>query len=109
MMRSFLYFMIALLLCSRAVAMDGETARQILSQKCYKCHGPDSEAREAELRLDTREGAFAMSDGRAAVVPGKPRQSTLIQRITVKDPAERMPPADSTLSLSPDEIEQLEQ
>ena len=46
--------------------------RPILSNKCFACHGPDSAARKAKLRLDTKLGAFApLRDGSFAIVPGK--------------------------------------
>ncbi len=69
--------------------------RPILSDKCFHCHGPDSEKREAELRLDTREGAVE-----TAVVPGQPDESELIARITSDDESARMPPAESKLALT---------
>ena len=82
--------------------------RPILSDKCFACHGPDGNKREADLRLDTEEGAFAAlkeSPGQFALVAGKPEESALYHRITSQDPGELMPPPESNLSLSPQEIE----
>ena len=66
--------------------------RPILSDKCYRCHGPDSAARKASLRLDVRDMAIMQHDGAAAIVPGDPEASLVYQRITAEDPADRMPP-----------------
>jgi hypothetical protein len=66
--------------------------RPILSGNCFYCHGPDPKHREADLRLDNREGATADLGGYAAIIPGKPDESTLIKRVTSKDPDEHMPP-----------------
>ncbi len=66
--------------------------RPILSGNCFYCHGPDPKHREADLRLDVREGATADLGGYAAIVPGKPDESTLIKRVTSHDADERMPP-----------------
>ncbi|MEK6238164.1 MAG: DUF1553 domain-containing protein [Planctomycetales bacterium] len=80
--------------------------RSVLSNRCFKCHGPDETNREAELRLDTSEGVFAPAEsGKRAVVPGKPDASELLNRLTAADPDERMPPADSGDPLSPGEIQ----
>lgn len=81
--------------------------RPILSNNCFFCHGPDEKHREADLRLDTKAGAFHRVDGVAAVVPGKVEESTLIERILSTDADVRMPPADSGKTLKPAEIELL--
>ena len=81
--------------------------RPILSDKCYRCHGPDANARQADLRLDTKDGLFADLGGYAAVVPGNSHESELIRRITSPDEDERMPPGESKLRLSPAEIDTL--
>lgn len=69
--------------------------RPILAENCYSCHGFDKSSREADLRIDTREGAIADLGGYAAIDPGNPDQSELITRITTDDPDLLMPPADS--------------
>ena len=82
--------------------------RPILSDKCFACHGPDANKREADLRLDTEAGAFAAlkeSPGKFALVSGKPLESEVYHRITTSDPGALMPPPESNLSLSANEIE----
>ncbi|BCU76042.1 DUF1553 domain-containing protein [Luteolibacter sp. LG18] len=69
--------------------------RPILSDKCFQCHGPDSANRKGDLRLDRREDALAAK----AIVPGKPKESHLIQRIHEHDPKEVMPPPESPRQL----------
>jgi mono/diheme cytochrome c family protein len=78
--------------------------RPILSEYCFVCHGPDAKTREADLRLDTRDGALADLGGYAALVPGKPDESQLLGRIVTDDPDERMPPAETEKELSPAQI-----
>jgi hypothetical protein len=82
--------------------------RPILSDRCFKCHGPDGKSREANLRLDTEEGAFqALQDDPAkhVIVKGDPLRSELFQRISSPDTSLLMPPPSSHLSLSAKEIE----
>nr|WP_235125248.1 PSD1 and planctomycete cytochrome C domain-containing protein [Dyadobacter sp. CY347] len=75
--------------------------RPILSDKCYACHGPDANKREAGLRLDVAENAYAkLKDGKGvAIFPGKPEQSEVYKRITSVDPAYQMPTPESHLGL----------
>jgi len=78
--------------------------RPILSENCYACHGPDKGQRKADLRLDTRDGLLAGHDGVQNVVPGKPDESELFQRIIARDPDERMPDPKSGKSLTPAQV-----
>jgi hypothetical protein len=74
--------------------------RPILSDRCFACHGPDAPARQAGLRLDRREGAFAeLPSGHRAVVPGRAGRSALVERILSDDPSWKMPPPESRLVL----------
>jgi hypothetical protein len=72
----------------------------LLSDRCFRCHGPDQAAREGDLRLDLERDAKL-----SAIKPGDVAGSELMKRITASDPDERMPPADSKLKLSKEEID----
>ena len=79
--------------------------RPILSENCYKCHGPDTKTREANLRFDTKEGIFAaLDEGRHAVIAGNLAKSELWKRITSTAKDEKMPPAKSGKKLTPREV-----
>jgi hypothetical protein len=74
--------------------------RPILSNNCFKCHGPDAAERKAGLRLDAREHALNPTEsGLVAIVPGKADESELLRRIFATDD-EQMPPTDSNRRLS---------
>ncbi len=62
----------------------------ILSQRCFKCHGPDVATAAGGLRLDSFAGAT-----KSVIVPGLPEKSYLIDKVSAKDPAMRMPPENS--------------
>jgi hypothetical protein len=74
----------------------------ILSENCFLCHGRDASSREAKLRLDKPDYAFAeRADGEpAAIVPGQPEKSELVRRIRMDDHEDMMPPSDSKKSLT---------
>jgi hypothetical protein len=72
----------------------------ILSENCFQCHGPDSAARKAGLRLDSSEEATKDRDGSAAIVPEHPEESRLIALIESTDEDDQMPPPGSNKSLS---------
>jgi hypothetical protein len=85
--------------------------RPILSDNCFKCHGPDEGNREADLRLDTEAGAFAdLGKGYHVIAPGDPAHSEMIWRIELDaDDEDLMPPPKSNLSLSADEKRKIRQ
>lgn len=81
--------------------------RPILSDKCFKCHGPDANQRKADLRLDTETGAYAALKDDASqfvIVPGEPDRSALYHRITTTDTLDIMPPPEANLELTEQEI-----
>src|SRR5262249_872267 len=63
--------------------------KPILKERCYACHAAVKQ--KGQLRLDT--AAFVRKGGRhgPAVVPGKPTDSLLVQRVTEADESARMP------------------
>ena len=71
----------------------GRDIRPVLSDACYNCHGPDGEAREADLRFDDRTVVMDAD----VIASGE-----LLRRLTTDDPEERMPPPDSTRVLKPE-------
>ena len=98
---------VALTLAPTAGAAPPDFARDVrpvLSNRCFKCHGPDEGNREAGLRLDLREEALRELDsGSRAVVPGHPDDSELIARITSSDSDLVMPPPHTKVTLTADE------
>ncbi len=77
--------------------------KPILSDNCYKCHGPDANKREAGLRLDLEAAAYAQlpeNPGKYALVSGNPGKSLMYERIISDDPEAMMPPPDSNLELN---------
>jgi Protein of unknown function (DUF1553)/Protein of unknown function (DUF1549)/Planctomycete cytochrome C len=75
--------------------------RPILSQHCFKCHGPDEKARKGGYRLDLRKSAVEKTkSGLIPIVPGKPDESELVRRINADDDSELMPPPATKKPLS---------
>ena len=76
--------------------------KPILSDRCYACHGPDAQKREAELRFDEPESSLAkLASGNGyAIVPGNSSTSLLTEHILSENPEFMMPPPESNLTLS---------
>src|SRR5690349_1978989 len=95
-------WIVALLLAYPAAAGAAEKlqynrdVRPILAENCFACHGPDSAARKADLRLDKRDMAIEM----AAIEPGKPDASELVARILSADEKKLMPPPKTKKTLT---------
>lgn len=77
--------------------------KPILARSCFACHGPDEKTREADLRLDLREGLFARIDDRSIVAPQHPETSELLRRIVSTADEIRMPPPAADRSLTPEQ------
>ncbi|HEY1188111.1 MAG TPA: PSD1 and planctomycete cytochrome C domain-containing protein [Gemmata sp.] len=76
--------------------------RPILSDKCFKCHGPA--VQKGKLRLDSRDSATK----KGAVTPGKHADSALIERVLLPDDDDgRMPPPGTSERLTPDQVTKL--
>jgi hypothetical protein len=118
---SWLFLLFSVLACqSRQTTFDPEIEarlpeqidfnfhiKPILSDRCFACHGPDANSREADLRLDLEETAFAAigeDKNRFALVKGDLYESEVYHRIVSDDPEIIMPPPESNLELSEYEI-----
>ncbi|MEX0939654.1 MAG: PSD1 and planctomycete cytochrome C domain-containing protein [Pirellulales bacterium] len=101
--------LVVLLSGGQAAAVDFlRDVRPILSDNCFKCHGPDVESVQSGLQLHEAKLATQPADsGVAAVVPGQPDESELVFRITSDDALIRMPPEDSGKRLTAEQIETL--
>ena len=67
--------------------------RPIMSDTCFRCHGPDKSSRMMGMRLDLRDEApKPLPDGHTPIVPGHPEQSEIVKRIFETNPAKTMPP-----------------
>ena len=103
-------FVTCLFFCSYFVAAEdisfNRDIRPILSENCFACHGFDEKHREAEMRLDTQEGAYGKAESGAVVIqPGNALASELWKRIIATDPDEIMPPPKSHKALSKEQKE----
>ncbi|GLR19639.1 endo-inulinase [Portibacter lacus] len=83
--------------------------KPILSDRCYKCHGPDANKRKAGFRLDIEENALAkvlseQSIAQHSISKGKPAQSEVFLRIISNDENYMMPPPESNLTMTEEEI-----
>lgn len=83
--------------------------RPILSDRCFACHGPDATTREADLRLDVRDGAMSDLGGYSAVTPRDVDASELVARITSGDHDLVMPPPEYNKPLTAGEVDLLKQ
>ena len=104
---------VVVLACLTAQGQSVEFNQQIrplLSNKCFACHGPDANQREAGLRLDLEASATAkLASGARAIVPGDLNQSEIWQRINSEDEFSRMPPKEHSNPLSSAEKQLIKQ
>ena len=77
--------------------------RPILTDHCFKCHGPDEKQRKGKLRLDERDAAIV----KKAIIPGDPEASEMMKRMHSTDDDEIMPPPKERRPMTPEEIEVL--
>ena len=93
---------------SKGDVLFNRDIRPILSNHCFQCHGPDLRAQKGGLRLDVRDQATGMMDsGIAAIVPGHPNESALMERVRSHDADLVMPPVETGKPLSAAQIQLL--
>ena len=74
--------------------------RPILSDRCFKCHGPDASNQKSDFRLDSRDNALRDLGGYVGIKAGDLEESEMHHRIWSSDREDVMPPPESKLSLS---------
>ncbi|HZJ69524.1 MAG TPA: c-type cytochrome domain-containing protein, partial [Planctomycetota bacterium] len=98
----------AVLGTQRQAGGDSDFARNvlpILSQRCFKCHGPDAPKVKSGLRMSGRDALLRGGDRGPAIVPGDPDKSLLIRAVRYADEELEMPPKQQ---LPPEEVAVLE-
>ena len=82
--------------------------RPLLSNHCFKCHGPDGNERKSGLRLDDRQAALKGAEsGKVGIIPGDGVKSELVRRVLSNDPDQMMPPPDENKPLKAEDKELL--
>ncbi len=66
--------------------------RPLFANECYRCHSSEAKKLKGDLHLDTHAGILKGGESGAAIVPGKPDESRLIQAVRYKDEDTAMPP-----------------
>src|SRR5271169_1306922 len=101
-MRWTLYCLLAVAPLMNAEVSFNRDIRPIMADTCFRCHGPDKNARMAGMRLDIREEALKPTANHVTpIVPGDPEHSAIIQRIFAANPARIMPPNYAHKELTP--------
>ena len=91
--------------CESDSRMYETTIKPLLQKSCYACHGGLKQ--EGGLRLDTGDRIRAGGDSGPAILPGKPDQSLLVERVTSTDEDLRMPPEHEGERLSESQLDAL--
>ncbi|MBE7178420.1 MAG: hypothetical protein INR69_18610, partial [Mucilaginibacter polytrichastri] len=88
--------MLLLAVCVLAIALHRPTVdystqvKPILNRKCISCHGGVKQ--QGGFSVLFREDALGKTEsGKPAIIPGDPKHSEFIRRLTLDDPEERMP------------------
>ena len=103
LLASFIAFAAAVHAAGDGQVRFNQDIRPILSDKCFACHGFDAKNRKAGRRLDTPEGAYAVSDDVQAIKPGDLSKSEAWKRIATDDEDDVMPPLDTHKKLTAEE------
>ena len=77
--------------------------RPILSDRCFKCHGPDASNQKSDFRLDSQDNARRDLGGYVGIKAGNLEESEMHHRIWSTDSEDVMPPPESKLSLNENE------
>jgi hypothetical protein len=96
--------LLGLLGCGMSLAAEVDFDRQaapLLAKHCLACHR--GVKAKAGLDLSTRQLTLQGSDGGAVVIPGKPQESLLVQRVANGS----MPPENDGRALTAAEVEVL--
>ena len=96
--------------CSSHAAVDFKRdVRPILADTCYKCHGPDADVRKADLRLDQRAGVLGEEATADLIHQNDADRSELFRRITTSDADDLMPPPETGLKLTSQQVATIRQ